>query len=733
MTTHNTGNPVPSAAVKDLYDNAQNLDNGINGDAPTWVDRKGQVRKSMAGVEQDFAKFLADGSTIEFPTWAAANAAAGAGQIPLNRQVAVIGDTGTHTDPVSGLTVSNSGRFVMVGAGLQFRSPDVLSQKADQLEVNTKASNTTVSRKVDAVMVPFDQFSLFLADDDLVPIGAIDPATGVPLAAFRVSTGELLAWFAPDNPSINSIALNNLARAVPDTARLFTIDGDIVPLLATRDPSDGQIYPLVYYSISEDRLYPGGGGQGSTADDDNVAYIEVGALRSVGGLGDRVVDADPSRAWLQVQTEGGAGKGVYRDPQGVAHAVRIALRSANRYPVDVVRGISGAGQSNAAGQAGSSRSVVYGEFYEAPTKLLMPATAANNVWMGTPTQGGLSTELVPSSITGLARLRSVIASTNQHGTVAEEAAGRSYVRRAAAELNGWAPAVVVWTNGEGGQSIQNMMPGAPAGYFYFANVIATVTRITQILAAQGKRFAHAWLNMAQMESNAGDSLIGDKHYSLLQAHQAAIYPITGQTIPLRMMTSQMSSFIGGSQAPRSVLEKALAIEQKWGDFWCLGPTYCYPFHSDFLHNTSVGQAMRGEFFDRAVEVMERTGYWRPLHMVSATRLSSTQIQVQLSEAAVQDANWAVADIADAGITVDVGTVESVAVSGSQMTITVPDTAAVTQVGAAVVGHTTGVPREAATVPRSTIRSVASIGQWSPECGGRQMHKALCHQLISIGG
>ena len=332
MTTHNTGNPVPSAAVKDLYDNAKNLDKGINGDAPTWVDRKGQVRKSMAGVEQDFQKFLADGSTIEFPTWAAASAAAGAGQIPQNRQVAVIGDSGAHADPVSGLTVSNSGRFVMVGAGLQFRSPDVLSQKANQSEVNTKASNTTVARKVDAVMVPFDQFSLFLADDDLVPIGAIDPATGVPLAAFRVSTGELLAWFAPDNPSINSIALNNLARAVPDTARLFTIDGDIVPLLATRDPSDGQIYPLVYYSISEDRLYPGSGGQTSTTDDDNVAYIDDGALRSVGGLGDRVVDADPSRDWVQVQTDGGTGKGVYRDPQGVAHAVRIALGSATAMP-----------------------------------------------------------------------------------------------------------------------------------------------------------------------------------------------------------------------------------------------------------------------------------------------------------------------------------------------------------------------------------------------------------------
>lgn len=140
MTTFNTGNPLGSNSPKDLYDNAENLDNGINGTALTWQDRRGVTRKSWNGIETDFQQFLADGSTIEFPTWAAASAAAGAGQIPLNRQVAVIGDGGTHTDPVSGLTVSNSGRYVMVAAGLQWRDADVMSQKADRYEVRPAIS-----------------------------------------------------------------------------------------------------------------------------------------------------------------------------------------------------------------------------------------------------------------------------------------------------------------------------------------------------------------------------------------------------------------------------------------------------------------------------------------------------------------------------------------------------------------------------------------------------------------
>lgn len=131
MTKYNTGNPVGSSSPLDLYDNAENLDAGINGPGHTWVDRKGATRKSWVGIEFDFQTFLADGSTIEFPTWAAAAAAVGAGQIPVNRQVAVVGDAGTHADPVTGDTVSNSGRYVMTSAGLQWRAPDVLSQKAD--------------------------------------------------------------------------------------------------------------------------------------------------------------------------------------------------------------------------------------------------------------------------------------------------------------------------------------------------------------------------------------------------------------------------------------------------------------------------------------------------------------------------------------------------------------------------------------------------------------------------
>lgn len=54
MTTYNTGNPIGSAEVKDLYDNAENLDIAINSpSADVWTDRLGQARKTWRGIQNE--------------------------------------------------------------------------------------------------------------------------------------------------------------------------------------------------------------------------------------------------------------------------------------------------------------------------------------------------------------------------------------------------------------------------------------------------------------------------------------------------------------------------------------------------------------------------------------------------------------------------------------------------------------------------------------------------------
>ena len=56
---YNTNNPVGSTDPRDLYDNAENLDLAMNGTSPTWVDRLGATRKSLAGITQDANATLA--------------------------------------------------------------------------------------------------------------------------------------------------------------------------------------------------------------------------------------------------------------------------------------------------------------------------------------------------------------------------------------------------------------------------------------------------------------------------------------------------------------------------------------------------------------------------------------------------------------------------------------------------------------------------------------------------
>jgi len=56
--SYDTGNPVPSIDPRDLDDNAENLDNLVNGVDAVYPDRLGVMRKSYAGMEADIEELL---------------------------------------------------------------------------------------------------------------------------------------------------------------------------------------------------------------------------------------------------------------------------------------------------------------------------------------------------------------------------------------------------------------------------------------------------------------------------------------------------------------------------------------------------------------------------------------------------------------------------------------------------------------------------------------------------
>ncbi|WP_414430860.1 hypothetical protein ACMG4M_05370 [Alcanivorax sp. IL3] len=72
MTTYNTGNPVPSADARDLYDNAENLDAAVNSSNAEWEDRTGTVRPTLKKLEEDYPNAAADADRAEAAEAAAA-------------------------------------------------------------------------------------------------------------------------------------------------------------------------------------------------------------------------------------------------------------------------------------------------------------------------------------------------------------------------------------------------------------------------------------------------------------------------------------------------------------------------------------------------------------------------------------------------------------------------------------------------------------------------------------
>lgn len=62
---YNTGHPVGSTDPRDLYDNAGNLDNFVNGEQPFYPDRLNKQRRSWRGMEYDFNNAI-DGWEIQF-------------------------------------------------------------------------------------------------------------------------------------------------------------------------------------------------------------------------------------------------------------------------------------------------------------------------------------------------------------------------------------------------------------------------------------------------------------------------------------------------------------------------------------------------------------------------------------------------------------------------------------------------------------------------------------------
>ena len=405
------------------------------------------------------------------------------------------------------------------------------------------------------------------------------------------------------------------------------------------------------------------------------------------------------------------------DPTKMLFAASMISGSATS--TSVIRFMTDDGQSTGEGQAGSSAATIYGTAMESDLLTLRRGALAD-IFLGMATSGGTSIQLNGSDITSIGPLIPQIASTGTHGTTASEGFARALLK------SGSGP-IAVLSNAEGGQNITNLLPGAPGGYYAFANITTWMTR-AQAVKPSGSRLVYDWLLMDQGQSNTGSTTLGDQHEAYRVAVQTQAQSIFGQTEALRMITWQPSSFHSSSVGVRSILDYALAHADD-GLFICGGPTYGLPWSSDFLHNTSLGYAMRGEAAAGIQRRAEETGIYLPLHFISATVTGTNTITAKLSEAAVIDITDAfVASIANYGIEATGGTVTAVTLIGDTAIITTDGAAASVTALKIGLNPQSSPDRLAVNIPRTNLRARAGLGSYS---WGGLIKAWACHQQITV--
>jgi Sec-independent protein translocase protein TatA len=380
-----------------------------------------------------------------------------------------------------------------------------------------------------------------------------------------------------------------------------------------------------------------------------------------------------------------------------------------------VLGVIEYGQSNSEGQAMRSAGVLQADY---PAGLRMPRTLSDNVWMGQATVGGRSFEA--DAVTGLAPLRGAMGSAT-HGTTAGEG---MVLRLAHSSMAG--AEIVLFNAAEGGQKIRNLARDAGPRFHGFRNLMRTAEAVNAALQSEGKQYVVPVVIMAQGESDAGEARLGELQEQVRAEIESGIRAITGQREPVWLLSSQPSSFDSHSEGVRSMLGQHVRSRKEGGAYFCLGPTYNFPFAHDFLHHSSEGHAMRGELYAAAFESLQRHGRWDVLRVVAARVAGPDQILLTLSEAAEVEHLAHGLPLPGLGISLDGGEPAAVRVEGDTIRITTSGpAAAVGAVRLGLDGH--GGKRSSETIPRTSIRSATEYGRYR---NGTPIRKWLCHQEIA---
>lgn len=184
-------------------------------------------------------------------------------------------------------------------------------------------------------------------------------------------------------------------------------------------------------------------------------------------------------------------------------------------------------------------------------------------------------------------------------------------------------AILISAHGIGGTAYAGLKKGTTA----FGNGIAQV-RAAKALADAMKRtyVVRAVTNVHGESDHVGGNKTYDSNLLQWQAdYETDVTAITGQTQPIPMLHTQMSSWTKYGQATSVIPQAQLdASRRSGGKLVLVGPKYTALYVSDGVHLSNLGYRLLGEYYAKVYRRVVLEGLpWTPLQPKSIARVGAT--------------------------------------------------------------------------------------------------------------
>jgi hypothetical protein len=178
-------------------------------------------------------------------------------------------------------------------------------------------------------------------------------------------------------------------------------------------------------------------------------------------------------------------------------------------------------------------------------------------------------------------------------------------------------------HGAGGTPYAGLKKG---GIGFYENGILQVQAAKSIAQGLGKSYFVRCVTNIHGESDciAGSTTYRDNMLEWQHDYETDVKAITGQTLPIPMFHSQVSSFPALGQPSSTLpLQQLQASIDSGGKLVMVCPKYMVPYY-DGAHLTAVGYQMVGEYYAKAYRRVILEGLpWEPLRPIEVTRDGAT--------------------------------------------------------------------------------------------------------------